>query len=324
MQSTVRLWSAAIAALTLSSAHAADQYPTRAIRLLVPFAAGGAIDLMARPTARKLHELLGQPVIVDNRTGAGGSIAAEATAKSAPDGYTLFFGSTSPLAINPVYFDKVGYDTLRDFTPISLAVKQPLIIVSHPSLPVRNLRELIAMAKRQPGKLSYGSAGPGTSNHLVGELLSDAARIEIVHVPYKGGAPALTALLSGEIELQVSQPNTMMPFIKSGKVRAIATTGAKRLAQLPEVGTLVEGGYKTLDIIGWYCIVGPANLPPAIVEKLNAAVRQAIMSPEVRDYLIAAGSEPGTSTPEELRTLMKTDLARWALAAKIAKAREKS
>jgi len=324
MQRPTRTLLGLIAAFALSGAQAADPYPTRAIRLLVPFAAGGAIDLMARPTARKLHEFLGQPVVVDNRTGAGGSIAAEATAKSAPDGYTLFFGSTSPLAINPVYFDKVGYDTLRDFTPISLAVKQPLLIVSHPSLPVRNLRDVVALAKRQPGKLSYGSAGPGTSNHLVGELLADAAKIEIVHVPYKGGAPALTALLSGEIELQVSQPNTMMPFVKSGKVRAIASTGAKRLAQLPEVGTLVEAGYKNLDIIGWYCIVGPANLPSAIVDKLNAAVRQAIMSPEVRDYLIAAGSEPGTSTPEELRALMKTDLARWALAAKIAKAREKS
>ena len=311
-----------LAMLATASAYGADPYPNRAIRMLVPFAAGGAIDLMARPTARKMHEILGQPVVVDNRAGAGGSIAAEATAKSANDGYTIFFGSTSPLAINPAYFDKVGYDTLRDFTPISLAVRQPLIIIAHPSLPVKNLKELIAMAKRQPGKLSYGSAGPGTSNHLVGELLNDAAGIDIVHVPYKGGAPALTALLSGEIELQVSQPNTMMPFIKSARVRAIATTGASRLAQLPDVGTLVEAGYKDLDIIGWYCIVGPANLPAPIVEKLNAAVRQAIASPEVRDALIEAGAEPGTSTPAELYALIKGDLARWARAAKIAKARE--
>ena len=302
--------------------YAADPYPTRAIRMLVPFAAGGAIDLMARPTARKMHESLGQPVVVENRAGAGGSIAAEATAKSPNDGYTIFFGSTSPLAINPAYFEKVGYDTLRDFTPISLAVRQPLIIVSHPSLPVKTVQQLVAMAKRQPGKLSYGSAGPGTSNHLVGELLNDAAGIDIVHVPYKGGAPALTALLSGEIELQVSQPNTMMPFIKSARVRGIATTGAKRLAQLPDVGTLVEAGYKDLDIIGWYCIVGPANLPAPIVDKLNAAVRQAIGSREVRDALIEAGAEPGTSTPSELYALMQGDMARWARAAKIAKARE--
>ena len=311
------------AALLLSGfAHGADPYPNRPIRMLVPFAAGGAIDLMARPTARKMHETLGQPVVVENRPGAGGSIAAEATAKSANDGYTVFFGSTSPLAINPAYFEKVGYDTLRDFTPISLAVKQPLIIVAHPSLPVKNLMDVVAMAKRQPGKLSYGSAGPGTSNHLVGELLNDAAGIEMVHVPYKGGAPALTALLSGEIELQVSQPNTMMPFIKNGRVRAIATTGAKRLQQLPDVGTLVEAGYKDIDIIGWFCIVGPANLPTPVVEKLNGSIRQAIGSPEVRDMLIEAGAEPGTSTPAELYALMKSDMGRWARAAKIAKARE--
>jgi tripartite-type tricarboxylate transporter receptor subunit TctC len=313
--------------LCLCGAHlaalGADAYPSRPIRMLVPFAAGGAIDLMARPTARKLHELLGQPVVVENRTGAGGSIAAEATAKSAPDGYTLFFGSTSPLAINPVYFDKVGYDTLKDFTPISLTVTQPLIIVSHPSLPVRRIEDVIALAKRQPGKLSYGSAGPGTSNHLVGELLANAAGIDIVHVPYKGGAPALTALLSGEIELQVSQPNTMMPFIKASKVRAIATTGAKRLQQLPQVGTLVEAGYRDLDITGWYCIVGPANLPAHIVEKLNGAVRQAIASAEVRNYLLAAGSDPATSTPAELHALMASELVRWARAAKLAKSREK-
>ncbi len=290
--------------------------------MLVPFAAGGAIDLMARPTARKMHEIMGQAVVVENRPGAGGSIAAEVTAKSPNDGYTIFFASVSPLAINPAYFSKVGYDTLRDFTPISLAVRQPSIIAAHPSLPVRNVRELVAMAKRQPGKLSYGSAGPGTSNHLIGELLNDAAGIDLMHVPYKGGGPALTALLSGEIELQVSQPNTMMPFIKTDRVRAIATTGAKRMAQLPDVGTLVEAGYKELDLVVWYCIVGPANLPAPIVEKLNAAVRQAIASAEVRDVLVPAGAEPETSTPGELYALIKSDMGRWARAAKVAKARE--
>lgn len=317
---------AAMALATLACAGpvlGADPFPSKPIRMVVPFAAGGAIDLMARPTAKKMSELLGVTVVVDNRAGAGGSIAAEYTAKAPNDGYTILFGSTSPLAINPAYFEKVGYDTLRDFTPISLAVTQPLVIVSHPSLPVRNISELIAMAKRMPGKLSFGSAGPGTSNHLTGELLKDAAGIDMVHVPYKGGAPALTALLSGEIELQVSQPNTMMPFIKQGRVRALATTGAKRVAKLPDVGTLIEAGYKDLDLIGWYCIVGPANLPTPIVDKLNGAIRQSIASPEVRNLLIEAGSDPGTSTPAELYQLMKTDMVRWARAAKIAKAGEK-
>jgi tripartite-type tricarboxylate transporter receptor subunit TctC len=300
----------------------AEPYPSRPIRMVVPFAAGGAIDLMARPTARKMSEILGVTVVVDNRAGAGGSIAAEYTSKAPNDGYTILFGSTSPLVINPAYFEKVGYDTLRDFTPISLVVTQPLVIVSHPSLPVRNVRELVAMAKRMPGKLSYGSAGPGTSNHLTGELLKDAAGIDMVHVPYKGGAPALTALLSGEIELQVSQPNTMMPFIRQGRVRALATTGARRVAKLPEVGTLIEAGYKDLDLIGWYCIVGPANLPAPIVDRLNAAIHQSVASPDVRNLLIESGSDPVTSTPAELYTLMKTDMVRWARAAKIAKANE--
>ena len=296
-----------------AAAHAqAGAYPTRAIRLIVPFAAGGAIDLMARPIARKLHELLGQPVVVDNRAGAGGSIAAETVARSAPDGYTLFLGSTSPLAINPAYFEKVGYDTLKDFTPLSLIAQQPLVIVAHPSLPARTPKELVALAKKNPGKLSYGSAGPGTSNHLVGALLAKVAGIDIVHVPYKGGAPALTALLGGEIELQVSQPNTMMPHVKSSRVRAIATTGAKRSQLLPDVWTLSEAGYKELEIVGWYCIVGPAGLARPVAEKLESAIARAVNSPEFANPMKAEGTDPVSSTAEGLRNLMSTDVKRWA------------
>ena len=286
-------------------------YPTRAIRLVVPFAPGGAIDLMARPIARKLNELLGQPIVVDNRAGAGGSIAAEYVARSAPDGYTLFVGSTSPLAINPAYFDKVGYDTLKDFTPLSLIAQQPLVIVAHPSLPVRTPKELVTLAKRHPGKLSYGSAGPGTSNHLVGALLAKVAGIDIVHVPYKGGAPALTALLSGEIELQVSQPNTMAPHVKSARVRAIATTGARRLNLWPDVSTLSEAGYKELEIIGWYSIVGPANLPAAVIERLETAIQRAVKSPEFANPMKAEGTDPVASSAETLRALIAADVARW-------------
>ena len=266
---------------------------------------------MARPIARKLNELLGQSVVVDNRAGAGGSIAAEFVAKSAADGYTLFMGSTSPLAINPAYFDKVGYDTLRDFTPLSLVAQQPLVIVAHPSLPVRNPKELVALAKKYPGKMSYGSAGPGTSNHLVGALLAKVAGIDIVHVPSQGGGPALIALFSGEIELQVSQPNTMMPHMKSGRVRGIATTGDKRSVLLPDVWTLSEAGYKELEIIGWYCVVGPANLPRAVIERLESAIPRAVNSAEFSNLMKAEGTDPVASTPEELRALMKADVARW-------------
>ena len=306
-------------AVTPGLAASADAtFPARPIRLIVPFAAGGAIDIMARPIAARLHELLGQPVVLDNRGGAGGSIGAELVAKSPPDGYSLLFGSTSSLVINAAFFKKIAYDPVKDFTPVSLAAEQPLVIVAHPSLPVHNVKELVALAKRNPGKLSYGSAGLGTSNQLTGALLAHAAGIDIVHVPYKGGGPALQALLSGDIELQVSQPNTMMSFIKSGRVRAIATTGVKRSAAFPSVGTLVEAGYKDMGIVGWYCIVGPAGVPRPIVERLNAEIRRAVASDGVRKAMLAEGTEPTTSSPEELAALIKSELPRWAAAVKLA------
>lgn len=293
-------------------------FPQRAVRMIIPFAAGGAIDIMGRPIARRLQEFLGQPVIIDNRAGGGGSLAAELVARSAPDGHTLLMGSTSPLAINPAALAKVGYDTMRDFSPISLVATQPLLIVSHPSLPAKNIKDVIALAKRNPGKLSYGSAGPGTSNHLTGALLAHAAGIDLLHVPYKGGGPALNALLGGEIELQVSQPNTMLAFVKSGRVRAIATTSTKRSAIYPDVGTLVEAGYKELDITGWYCVVGPANIPRPTVDRLNADLRRTMAAADVRSILLAEGTDPVASSPEELGALMKRELVRWAAAVKFA------
>ena len=193
-----------------------------------------------------------------------------------------------------------------------------MIIVAHPSLPVRNIKDVVALAKKNPGKLNYGTAGYGTSNHLVGALLSNAAGIKMEHVPFKGGAPALVALLAGEIELQISQPNTMLPYVKSGKVRAIATTGRARSHAYPDVGTLVEAGYKDLDIKGWYCIVAPAGLPRALVDRLNAETKRTIASPEVNEILVAEGTEPITSTPEELGALIKSELARWARAVRLA------
>ena len=287
-------------------------YPSRPIRMIIPFAAGGAVDMMARPVGKKLQELLGQPVVIDNRGGAGGNIGAELVAKSPPDGYSLLMGSTSPLAINPAYFSRMSYDVLRDFTPIAQIVQQPLIIVTNLSQPFRNIQDVVAFAKRNPGKLNYGSAGLGTSNHLVGEMLSNSAGIKMEHVPFQGGAPALVALLGGQIELLITQPNTVLTHVKSGRVRALATTGAKRSPAYPDVGTLVEAGYKDLDVVGWYCIVGPANMPRPIVDRLNADIRRAIASPEVHDALIAEGTEPTTGSPEELGILMKTELERWA------------
>lgn len=309
--------------VALTSAHAQEAYPARPIRMLLPFAAGGTVDIMARPIAAKLHELLGRPVIIDNRSSAGGVLAAELTARSTPDGHTLFLASTSALFIAPAYFKKVNYDTVKDFAPISLVAQQPLIIVANASLPVRNVRELIAFAKSRPGKLNYGTVGLGTSNHLVGELLSHAAGIKMEPVSYKGGAQGIAALLGGEIELQITQPNTALPHVKSGRVRSIATTGAKRSTTYPDVETLVEAGYPDLAITGYYAVVGPAGLPRARVNRLNAEIRRAVASPEVNQTLSSQGTEPVTSTPEELGALIKKEMASWSRAMTMTGIKEK-
>ena len=303
--------------LALSGAHAGDAYPTRPIRLLLPFAAGGTVDIMARPIAAKLHELLGMPVIVDNRSSAGGILAAELTVQAAPDGQTLFMASSSALFIAPAYFKQVSYDSLRDFTPISLVAQQPLLIVANISLPVRNVKELIAYAKAHPAKLNYGTVGLGTSNHLTGELLSHAAGIKMESIAYKGGAQGITAVIGNEIEIMITQPNTGLPYVKSGRVRAIATTGVKRSATYPETETLVEAGYKDLAITGYYTIVGPRGLPQAIVQRLNTGVRRAVASPEVSNALSSQGTEPITSTPEELAALIRKETAHWQRATKL-------
>ncbi len=306
----------------LSGAQAADAYPTRPIRLLLPFAAGGTVDIMARPIAAKLHELLGMPVIVDNRPSAGGILAAELTKQAAPDGQTLFMASSSTLFIGPAYFKKVSYDTLKDFTPISLVAQQPLLIVGNIGLPIRNVKELIAYAKSRPAKLNYGTVGLGTSNHLTGELLSHAAGIKMESIAYKGGAQGITAVIGNEIELMITQPNTGLPYVKSGRVRAIATTGVKRSAIYPDTETLVEAGYKDLAITGYYTIVGPRGLPPPIVQRLNTEIRRAIASPAVSEALSSQGTEPVTSTPEELVALIRKEAAHWQRATKVTGIRE--
>ncbi len=307
----------AAAAAALASAHAQDAYPSRPIRMLLPFAAGGTVDIMARPIAAKLHEQLGMPVIVDNRPSAGGILAAELTVQAAPDGYTLFMASSSALFIAPAYFKKVPYDSLKDFTPLSLIAQQPLLIVANNALPVKSVKELIAYAKSHPAKLNYGTVGLGTSNHLTGELLARAAGIKMESISYKGGAQGITAVIGNEIELMITQPNTGLPYVKSGRVRALATTGAKRNPSYPDTETLVEAGYKDLVIIGYYTIVGPRGLPQPLVQRLNSEIRRAVASPMVSDALSSQGTEPISSTPEELTALIKKETAHWQRATKL-------
>ena len=295
MLNAVRILSCTACAAVVAGAHAADAYPTRPIRMLLPFAAGGTVDIMARPIAAKLHELLGMPVIVDNRPSAGGILAAELTVQAAPDGQTLFMASSSALFIAPAYFKKVPYDPIKDFAPISLVAQQPLLIVGNIGLPVRNVKELIAYAKSHAAKLNYGTVGLGTSNHLTGELLSHAAGIKMESIAYKGGAQGITAVIGNEIEIMITQPNTGLPYVKSGRVRAIATTGAARNPSYPDTETLVEAGYKDLIIIGYYTIVGPRGLPQPIVQRLNTEIRRAVASPMVSEALSSQGTEPISS-----------------------------
>ena len=306
-----------------ASAHAQSSYPTRPIRLLLPFAAGGTVDIMTRPIAAKLHEALGRPVVVDARPSSGGILAAELTTQAAPDGYTLFMASSSALFIAPAYFRKVSYQTLKDFTPISLVAQQPLLIVANAALPIRNVKELVAFAKARPGKLNYGTVGLGSTNHLTGELLSHAAGIQMEPISYKGGAQGIAAAIAGEIEIMITQPNTGLPHVKSGRVRAVATTGATRSPTYPDVGTLVEAGYKDLSITGYYAVVGPAGLPKPIVQRLNTEIRRAVASPEVTTALSSQGTEPVSSTPEELTALIRKEAAHWQRATQLTGIKEK-
>jgi len=307
----------------LTGAHAQESYPTRPIRMILPFGAGGTVDIMARPIAAKLHEQLGKPVIIDNRPSAGGILAAELTAQAAPDGYTLFFASSSALFIAPAYFAKVSYDTLRDFAPISLVAQQPLLIVGNTSLPIRNVKEFVEYAKANPGKVNYGTVGMGSSNHLTGELLSRAAGIKMELVTYKSGALGVAATIGGEIQIMITQPNTGLPHVRSGRVRAIATTGTKRSPTYPDVGTLVEAGYKDLAITGYYAVVAPAKVPRAIIQRLNSEIGRAVNSPEIYNALSSQGTEPVTSTPEELAALIRKESAHWHRATKVTGIKQK-
>ncbi|MBI3915410.1 MAG: tripartite tricarboxylate transporter substrate binding protein [Betaproteobacteria bacterium] len=323
MKSALFIFTAILSFFAMMPAGAQEAYPSRPIRLLMPFGAGGTVDIMTRPLAAKLHEQLKRPVIVDNRPSAGGVLAAELAANATPDGYTLFLASSSALFVAPAYYKKVNYDPIKDFAPISLIAQQPLLIVANTSLPFRDVKGLIAYAKERPGKLNYGTVGLGSTNHFTAELLSHAAGIKMVLVPYKSGAQGVAAAIGGEVELVFTQPNTGLPHVKAGRVNAIATTGVKRHPLYPDVGTLVEAGYEDLAITGYYTVVGPAKLPRPIVQRLNSEIRRAMESPGVGDVLRNQGTEPVTSTPEELATLMKQETARWQRAAKLTGIKEK-
>jgi tripartite-type tricarboxylate transporter receptor subunit TctC len=300
---------AAIAAF-LSFSAAAQSYPSKPIRLIVPFAAGGGNDNVARLVGKRLADGLGQPVLVDNRPGAGGVVGAELAAKSAPDGYTLFLGGVGSHAINPNLHEKLPYDPIKDFAPVALLAQAPLVLVVHPSVPANSVAELTAYARAHPGKLNFASNGNGSSSQLAAVMFDSMAGVEMVHVPYKGLSPALADLLSGQVQLMFSSVVAILPHIKAGKLRGLAVTGAKRLASLPELPTIAESGLPGYEASSWYGILAPAGTPREIVARLNAELTKALEQPEVRASLLAEGAEPVGGSPEAFAAHIRAEKER--------------
>ena len=301
---------------TLAAAQTAG-YPNRPIRMIAPSSAGGPVDVIARALSVSLGDMLGQQIVVDNRAGAAGLIGAEIVAKSAPDGYTLLMGFSGPLAIVPHLVKSVPYDTNRDFTPITLAASAPYVLLVHPSLPVKSVKELIDFAKSQPGKLNFASGGTGVGIHMAGELFNVAAGVKITHVPYKGAGPGMTALLAGEVNMMFNGLSAALPQVKAGRLRALAVGGDKRSALLPDLPTVAESGLQ-FNTSGWYGVLGPAGLPRALVTRLRNDTLRALAAPETKERLSALAVETIGSTPEEFAALLKQEYAQWGKVVKAA------
>ena len=318
------LWmtmSIALLAAACAPAHEAiaQAYPARPIKLVVTFPAGGGADFVGRIIAGKLTDALGQPVVVDNRAGAGGMIGNEVIAKSPPDGYALLLGAAGALTIAPNLYEKVAFDTLKDFEPVALLASSPFILTVNPSVKVNTLAEVTALARAKPGTLFYGSSGTGGAPHLAGELYKSMTGVNIVHVPYKGLAPAITDLLGGQIQVLFADVGLVLPHIKAGKLKAIAVTGRQRSAAAPEVPTMIEAGLPGYTAGTWYGILAPAGTPVEIVTRLNAESRKALDLPEVKSQLVTQGVDPAPGTPEQFATLIRDDFNKWSKLIKEAK-----
>ncbi|MGZ5121929.1 MAG: tripartite tricarboxylate transporter substrate binding protein [Burkholderiales bacterium] len=286
-------------------------YPDRPVRWIVPFAPSGPTDLMSRAVAEKLSQRLGQQFVVDNRAGAGGNIGAEVVSKSAPDGYTLMIGHVGTHAINVSLYPKVGFDPVHDFTPITLIATLPLALVIHPSVPAKDVKELITYAKAHPGQLNFASAGNGGPTHLTGELLKTSAAIDIVHVPYKGNAAALLDLVAGRVQMMFSNMLTAMPHVRAGKLRAIGISSAKRSPQAPDLPTIAESGLPGFAAVPWYGVLGPAALPRPIVNKINSEIAHALAQRDMQERFVAQGIDLQSSTPEQFGSLIKSEVVKW-------------
>jgi tripartite-type tricarboxylate transporter receptor subunit TctC len=307
---SIKSAAAALLAFVAAASATAQSYPIRPVRLVVAYAAGGSNDILARAMAQKLSETWKQPVLVDNKPGGNTVIGTDIVAKATPDGHTLLVTPPS-FVINPGLIKKLPYDSLRDFTPVSLLNINPQVLVVNPSVPARNARELIALAKAKPGVLNYSSSGSGGANHLAGELFKSMARVQIMHVPYKGNAPSLTALVSGEVDFAINSLPSALPLIKSGRLRPLAVTSRQRSQVLPALPTVEEAGLRGYEAVAWTGLSAPAKTPREIVERIHAPVAAIIASAEFRERLKAEGSEPVGGKPEQFAAFIQDEIAKW-------------
>jgi len=301
----------ATCACVLPLTAAAQGYPTHAIRMIVPYPAGGSVDVLGRAVADKISGPLGQPVVADNRVGANGSIAHQMVATAPPDGYTIGMSGTSPLVLAPHQIKNLPYDPTKDFTYLACPGTTPFVLDVHPSLPVKNVQELVAYAKANPGKLNFGSAGMGNSAHLSAELFKRATGIDMVHVPYKGNALAMQDLVAGNIQVLFDPVQTSIPQIQAGKVRPLAVTSKTRFAELPNVPTVAESGYPAYDFVVWYAFVAPAGTAAPVVARLNAEINKAVSDPDMKKKFAALGADLTESNPAECAAFVKSELAQW-------------
>jgi tripartite-type tricarboxylate transporter receptor subunit TctC len=311
-------WFCLLPLLATGGAQAQTNYPAKSVRVVVPFPPGGPTDTVTRIIGPKLSEALGHQIIIDNRGGAGGATGTELVAKSPPDGYTILAGTIGGLAVSPTLNPKLGYNTLRDLAPITQLVNVAYIVTLHPSVPAKSIKELLALAKARPGKLNYGTSGAGTGPHLAGELLNMMAGINIVHVPYKGSAPAQTALMSGEVDITFENTLIVLPQVKSGRLRPIAATGAQRSKLMPELPTVAEAGVPGFSASGWYGMMAPVATPKDIIAKLNAEITRVLRMPDIADRLNSLAAEPAPGTPEQFGGFIRSEIDKWAKVVKAA------
>ena len=303
---------AALFSLSAAPSAWAQAFPTKPVKIIIGFPAGGPLDAHGRLLADRLSALLGQPVIIDYKAGAGGTVGADFVAKSDADGHTLLLANTGTMVINPAIYPRLSYDTLKDFVPIARTAQQPLALVVHPGVPAQNVAELVKLAKSKPGQLNYGSAGNGGISHLVPEMFKQATGTFIVHIPYRGSAPAFTDLMAGQVQVMAESIPQAAQYVKSGKLRALAVTSRSRNPALPDTPTMIEAGLKDFEVVGFYGVLAPAGTPPAVVERLSQAFRNTLETPDIRSRMVTQGADPAYLSSAEFGSFLRKEMPRWA------------